>query len=285
MKLTGQSCSNFTVKESYNTIDFNVLEKMVLGDEDSVPLYIIRDYVDSSVTERICVKFFEIISNNGDNRKDEYVEVNQIGATQFGKSARDYFVENIKVQGNIDKLLNSINNPLVQNDFLLENSFRNFFSKKGITFRPSYYRGNYSNLFTARLWKDDKNKNFILKAHDDLAQLNIAEIDNYEIGMVKNVVACNLCVKNSSGTELIVWNLSPDVDCKKRLNIENTGYPYPIKQLEGIDYLELKTNPGDLYFINANFIHAIKNKGEKKDRISIGRFIGQISDSQIVYWT
>jgi hypothetical protein len=48
--------------------------------------------------------------------------------------------------------------------------------------------------------------------------------------------------------------------------------------------ITIDIHPGDIYFINANLIHAVKEvKGS--ERITAGRFMGFVSDDTIAYWT
>lgn len=262
----------------------DVLESMLTGSGDlNVPVYVVRNYMMPHYCERIKNEFFNIIDQTaGGNRIEDFVMVYQIGATQFQKTASEYFEECAVSKPNVEKLLSGIDDPKVVAGFMLEADFKKYFSRKNIRFGPSTYEGEKVNLFTARLWNNPVELS--LQAHDDLAQLSVAQRDNYDIGKVEIVIASNLCVYNQCNSKLLLWNIAPDEQTKKQLDLDCTGYPYPQSCLEGIDYLTVKTNPGDLYFINANHVHAV-SKEKRNERITLGRFIGQVSPDRVEYWT
>jgi hypothetical protein len=286
LKGTSFSEKKFKILEDYKVPDFKKIDNMLRGNTDiSTPVYVVRNYINQNECKKIQDRFYAIIKEaKGGNRKDGFVLVDQIGASQFHKGAKEFFEECITTKPSINHLINSIYDSPVIDDFMLELSMRNYFTQKKIHFGPAYNRGNYSNLFTARLWRDDKEKLFSLNAHDDLAQLEFIRNDNFEISGIENVIACNLCVENEENANLLLWNISPDKDSKQDLNIEKTGYPYPVSILEGINSISLNTSPGDLYFINANYIHAVEKKQHNK-RITLGRFLGYAANDRVVYWT
>lgn len=288
MKLTGKSFSaqKFKVLEDNRIANIDIINAMLKGSTDlSIPIYVVRNYMDPENCNKIKEQFHKIIDETrGGNRFDDFVKVHQIGATQFHKESREYFDECNNTKENVNDLIRNLKDKDLLNDFMLETTLRDYFLEKKIHFGPTYNKGNYCNLFTARLWRDEKEKKLALNAHDDLAQLEFAKKDEFEIGNVKNVVASNLCIDNDEETKLLLWNIFPDKASKEALNLKNTGYPYPLSILENVEYISLKTYPGDLYFINANYVHAVE-KSEKDKRISLGRFLGYSSPKRVAYWT
>jgi hypothetical protein len=124
----------------------------------------------------------------------------------------------------------------------------------------------------------------VLFPHEDFSQLNQARKDNYEIKDVNKVIACNLCISNDNDGELVIWNYEPSLEFKKSLGIEDLGYPYPLNGfLDEVEKIEIQINKGDLYFINANLIHAVKEINVDCNRISLERFIGFSGENQVVY--
>ena len=81
------------------------------------------------------------------------------------------------------------------------------------------------------------------------------------------MIASNLCIANNLKGRLIIWNIEPEKQVKINLGIEYKGYPYPLSMLESFQKLSVKISSGDLYFINANLIHAIEeiNTGENNN--------------------
>lgn len=285
-RLTGESFlkEEFILVEDYENPNFSIIERMLLG--EGPPLYVVRDYMDINKIKPLKNKFNEIIreTKGGNRNSDSFVKVHQIGSNQFSKSGSEFMTESINTKHQINELVTVLDNGKYSNDFILEVSLRDYFIRKGIHFGPSYHRGGYSNLFTIRSWKNQEGVNLSLAAHEDISQLSFAKKDNFEIHKVKYVVACNLCVDNDYLTELLVWNISPDEIIKRKINLSETGYPYPVSMLEEFECLRVITNPGDLYFINANYLHAVEKTIDEK-RITLGRFMGFVDDNRVVYWT
>lgn len=288
MNLSGENFGNgkFRLLEDYKIPNLEIIENMLRGGDLDVPLYVVRDYMDPQACMKMQENFYDVVhTTSGGNRADDpQVKVNQIGATQYGKKSADYFDECDETRCNVSKIISGLEHLKIADDILLESSLRSYFLSKKVHFGPSYYRGRYCNLFTARLWKNEQDKKLSLNAHEDLAQLRMANLDNFEIGNVKRVVACNLCVSDEDESTLLVWNIFPNEESKRHLNIVDTGYPYPLSYLDDFEYLTLKTKPGDLYFISANFIHAVQ-RGRVDNRISLGRFMGYTAENRVAYWT
>ncbi|MDM1553021.1 hypothetical protein PYS58_21765 [Chryseobacterium indologenes] len=282
MKLVGSSFSkeNFRVIED-TAINMNIIEGMLQGTNE-VPIYVIRNLYDEKTCNEINNVFENLVTQTGGNRIEEFVKVFQVGATQFQKNTLEYFEECRLTRPNIDLILSSISNTDHKNDFILEKSMGEYFQQREINFGPSSFDGKECNQFTIRKWNNKEGLSLL--AHEDLSQLSVANAEQYEIGEVQNVIAQNLCIENSAKARLLLWNIAPDLDSKKSLEVEKTGYPYALDLLEGFDYLTLDTNPGDVYFINANYIHAVSKEKENK-RTSLGRFIGSVSSNRISYWT
>ena len=276
--------TKFIVKEDFNRINFETLFELLNPQNNNICAYIIRDYFNKEECLSLKNEFFKIIKQtNGGNRSNDFVPVYQVGSTQFKKSTLDYFDECKNTKQMIDELIESVSAD-VKEDFLLEKSLKYEFGKMNISFSPSSYNSAYVNQFTIRQWTNCNDIGFALLPHEDLSQLNMAKLDDYEIGNVNKVIACNLCLSNSKGGELLIWNIDPDIKIKKELGVEDSGYPYPIELLNDIEHTSITINTGDLYFINANLIHAVKEI-QGNERISLGRFMGFCSEEKIVYWT
>ncbi|REC61335.1 hypothetical protein DRF65_16605 [Chryseobacterium pennae] len=272
----------FQVLEDYQKFDIKNLKKVL---DCKYPAYIIRNFLNDGTCLKLKEQFLDIINEtNGGNRAKDFVPVLQIGATQFKKTSVEYIEECKQTKSNIDRFLSVIENEIERENFLLEKEMVSEFNKEAISFRASKYDENYVNRFTIRQWKNSNLESLSLLPHEDLSQLNLAKNDDYEIGDVKTVVACNLCVSNNDGGELLIWNFEPDTQLKKLLGVENCGYPYPMKLFHDKESISLQINEGDLYFINANLIHAVKEI-IGVERITAGRFMGYISKDTVVYWT
>jgi L-isoleucine 31-dioxygenase len=271
--------------EDHQEINFETIYELLNQKESKNCAYIIRDYLKFGECISLKEEYTKIINEtNGGNRANDFVPVNQIGATQFTKSTPEYFNECSRTKDQIMQIIDSINDHSLKDDFLLEKSLKDELYKYGVDFAPSSFNDQYVNQFTIRQWINSNDKGLALLPHEDLSQLNFAKLDSYEIGNVKKVIACNLCISNSKGGELLIWDADPDLETKIKLGVENSGYPYPLELLEDTDCISIKINPGDLYFINANLIHAVKEI-QGNERITLGRFMGFCADNKVVYWT
>lgn len=271
----------FRMVENIVTFDMENLLKVF---RNEIPVYIIRKMIDLDICHRIRGEFNDVIKeSHGGNRIDVLVPVYQIGATQYTKSSKDYFDECEGTRHNVNRILMSVKEDSGA-DFLLENFLEYEFSKRNIIFRPSTYLDQKVNMFTIRQWRNANNSNLSLLPHEDFSQLRLAGEDGYEIADVKRVVASNLCVSNNIGGELMIWNYEPTMELKRSLGVEYSGYPYPLELLSESESITVDINPGDIYFINANLIHAVKEL-RGSERISAGRFMGFVSDDTVVYWT
>jgi hypothetical protein len=124
-----------------------------------------------------------------------------------------------------------------------------------------------------------------LMPHEDYAQLHYAKEDGFEISVAQTVTSFNVCLEGGlEGGELVVWNFKPDDECREKLGVCRTGYPYPLEGLQGIEHLTLRLNQGDLYFINACHLHGVQTVS-RGQRLTAGRFIGKLSDRKVVFWT
>ena len=276
--------NNFIALEDYKKPDFNKLIK-IFTKKDYFPIYIIRNYLDEKYCEELKSGFYNIIKKtNGGNRQNDFVPVLQVGSTQFEKSTLEYFKQCEETQDFIREISNAISCNDVKENFLLDKSLKKITKPLNINYRPSSFKGKKVNLFTARKWTNNFKNSLTLLPHEDLSQLKLAKIDGYEISLVNKVIASNLCISNFEGGEFLIWDYEPTEETKKKLNVENSGYPYPLELLRNKKQLSVKINTGDLYFINANLVHAVKEV-KNSERITLGRFMGLNANNEIIYWT
>ncbi len=265
-------------------LNVKIIRSLILeGNYDGKILYIIRNKVAQKWCELISKEFERYIYEEGGSREgDTYVSTKQIGATQFSKNGAIYTEETRKLAGGVTALLKNIPQHIVEDIFLTRYQEENFLDV-GIHFGPARYKIGYSNFSTFRRWVD--NGVMSLMPHEDKAQTLFAREDGFEIEHAKHVIAFNACIQASGeGGELTVWNLEPDEACRHSFNVEKTGYPYPPQHLGDVEYFSLRLNPGDIYFLNAGFLHGVQTV-RNGQRLTAGRFISSISSRKIIYWT
>lgn len=281
----GKSFDGFKYLEcDYSDLDFNVIYNMIKkGSHEGAVLYVIRGKNNKEVCEKIVSNFDSILEVKGTNREfDGYVNVDQVGSSQFAKSGFEYMLETRSVSDDTAQLFDDIPDEMVAN-FLLDDFLEEGFISKNINFRPSRFKSTYSNFSTIRRWL--VNGSMSLHPHEDIAQLEYAKKDGYEIHKIKNTIACNACVSSSNdGGKLIVWNVIPSEESRKLNNVFDTGYPYSLDNLTDFESISIDLKQGDIYFMNASLIHGV-TPCNNSVRTTMGRFIGQVESNKVVYWT
>jgi hypothetical protein len=245
-------------------------------------LYVIRNAVDLDICDQITNRFHEIIIKTGSKRgNDGFVKVEQIGSSQFHKNGREYIQSTIDSHSDVYELFSDLDNESIQGIFL-DDALEDFYRKNGIIYRASKHLTSAGNFATTRRWLN--NGDMSLMPHEDSAQLMFAAEDGFEVHRGQNTIAANVCFcQDEVGSELVVWNLKPSLEFRKELGVEKTGYPYPLNLLKAYKKISVKLNAGDLYFLNASYIHGVESSSENF-RISSGRFITK-TDQKVVYWT
>jgi L-isoleucine 31-dioxygenase len=254
------------------------------GDHNGAVVYVIRDAFSSATATRIVDNFDRLLSStDGGNRSDDgFVKTNQIGATQFSRGGEEYVREVIRTSLMSLELLDGVSQDEIERVFQTE-LLEKIFANKGMVFRSARFKSIPAGYATLRRWLD--NGQMALMPHDDTAQLLCAEKDGFEIAKAKHVVSYNAAVEaNDKGGLLKVWNLNPNDQCREKLGLVGTGYPYPLAELEEVESMTVQLFEGDVYFLNSSFIHGVSSLLEGR-RLSAGRFIGKVSGDTVVYWT
>ncbi len=266
------------------TPDFDVIREIILnGHHEGRVLYVIRGHVPLERCRAIGQAFRASVARSGGNRPDDgYVTTSQVGATQFSRSGRQY-VE--AVQSCADEslqLLDHVEHEDIERMFMT-NYLERRFADARIHFGPSRYKSGWAAFATFRSWLD--NGAMALLPHEDEAQLRAALADRFEIGSAQTVTAYNVCVEGSSrGGELLMWNVVPDEEARRRHGLVGTGYPYSLDALEGTERLSVLLRTGDVYFMNARFVHGVTSV-QSGYRVTAGRFIGRLPEQRVVFWT
>ncbi|MBL7727059.1 MAG: hypothetical protein JNM68_05210 [Dinghuibacter sp.] len=238
--------------------------------------------VKNFLSKEICHSITENYNHHERQREKDSVPGNYIGAYHYNKNMYDYISEVDKAADLLNSLFADTGNPVRDVQHYLGNEFK----QRGFQYRNAQYNGHAAGWAVARKWTD--NGAYSLKPHDDVAQLTHHDQREFEIQQVKNntIVGTNFCLSNShaNGGNLVVWNCCTDDEERARLNISETGYPYPLDYLEPFQRLEVEVEPGDLYFLNSKLVHAVTNQ-QFNERLTVSFFLGKISNNTIIYWT
>jgi len=207
----------------------------------------------------------------------------ELGATQYGKTPNQYLDASYLLAGSIEHLLGGVNNPIRSQlralaDVLL---------KQGHIMRPAVWRGEATS--TARIvnWSSDGSGEYLLKLHDDLAQTRSKQNNGFEVQRVRRIIAINIYLNSTPGSgQLEVWNWRPNPDERRRLGVENTGYPVDRNSVpSGYKSTLFSLSTGDIVCIDGSLLHGvIVGEGRVSQRLLMNMFLGLLPDGDVIFW-
>ena len=245
-------------------------------------MIVLRGLVDAEICERLAARFDTLIAAHGSKRgEDGFVRNQQIGATQFSHDGASYMRAVLAEMGQVLDLFSVLEAGQVASLFL-DDVLEREFARRGKVYRRAQHQGGVANFATTRKWLN--NGAMALHPHEDSAQLASAARDGFESAGGAHTIAANLCLADDAeGSETVLWDHCPDGEERRRLGLEETGYPYPRDYADGFGSIRVKIRRGDLYFMNASYLHGVEN-APTNDRITAGRFITCVGD-KVLSWT
>lgn len=263
--------------------DIDLITRFILnGGIGNSLLLIIRNLHSKEVYQALQHRFETLIQLQGSDRgEDGFVRNQQIGASQFHKNGAEYIKDTMRHAPGVLDLFGVLDQSIVSNLFL-DDALEAAFLKNGYVYRAARHLSGTANFATTRKWLN--NGAMALHPHDDGAQLAFAAEDGFEIAPGSHTIAANFCIADDrEGSELVVWDFKPEHEDRKRFGLEKTGYPYPLDHMSEFDSIRVQVRAGDLYFLNASYVHGVENGGTNF-RITSGRFITNVGN-KVMYWT
>ncbi|GAA5198341.1 hypothetical protein GCM10023322_71470 [Rugosimonospora acidiphila] len=205
-----------------------------------------------------------------------------LGAYTWGKSTAEYLDESEIVNPILEDLLDIPGNPVKE----FYDGLSRALAAEGCLVRTAEHRGRRSSIALLRSWHGAGD--FALAPHDDDSQCTDPLMADFErTGVVgRPVAALNMCVENHEGGRLVLWNVRPDDESKRRLGVEFTGSPYPVEALEGSDVEYIEIDSGDVYVFNGAHVHAVEpNTDGLQTRTTILGMMGFIDDHTVATWS
>ena len=163
---------------------------------------------------------------------------------------------------------------------------RTTLAEKGVALRVASLDGRPASEFVMRSWCGQGQ--FALEPHEDGAQLACGLQRGFEIQKVAAfpVVSVNMCLENPGAGELHYWNIEPDATARARFGLEETGYPYPVEALDGIEKLVVSIRPGDVYCFAGKQVHAVAAQDRELGfRSTISYLMGFCDPRTVIYWS
>lgn len=279
----GQKLETIGYLEMDADYDIDVIGRFIRdGHVDGNVVIVLRNLHNRETCETLESRFYELIEKFGSDRDtDGFVKNLQIGSSQFHKNGSEYIRDTIHNAPHVFDLFSAIRPDQVKNLFL-DAELENALLESGINYRAARHMSSVGNFATTRKWLD--NGKMALHPHDDSAQLGFAAQDGFEVAKGQHTIAANFCIADDeTGSAVTIWNLCPDDKLRKDLGLEQTGYPYPIDYMSQFESISLQLNAGDLYFMNASYVHGVHNSSSN-NRITAGRFLTSF-ENKVVYWT
>ena len=238
-----------------------------------------RRAIDPAVCHRIAQNFW---LHPMRRRRHDNVPAYFLGTYHYRKPLDEYFDEAAAHHDALREVFDGCDNVFEG----VMSSVASVLAEDGVVMRVAEHEGRSASEFVMRSWCGPGR--FSLEPHEDGAQLTFALQRDFEIQRVATspVVAINMCLENPGAGELHYWNIEPDAESRGRLGLQETGYPYPLEALEGMDKLVIPVHPGDVYFFNGRHVHAVAALESLVGyRSTISSLMGFVDRRTVIYWS
>lgn len=236
-----------------------------------------------AVEPQVCARVAENFSHHPQLRiRNDEAQARFLGTFHYQKTMPVYLDEAATFRDTMHHVFDGCDNAFQH----VMSSLGAALAPDGVTVRVASHEGRDASEFVMRSWSGEGQ--FSLEPHDDCAQLNDERQRGFEIQRVAAgpAVAFNLCLQTPGAGELHYWNLEPDDAMRQRLGLQDTGYPYPLEVLEGIDKVVVPVRAGDLYFFNGKLIHAVAAQDKATGyRSTISGLMGFCDPQTVIYWS
>ncbi|MDV6328535.1 hypothetical protein Q5L94_10705 [Idiomarina sp. Sol25] len=188
----------------------------------------------------------------------------------------------------VDRVIDELQRNGTYTDLLFRganNIYRQVFDsieEAGYRFRQAYIQGLPAPVYRGSIWNNPTNYETPLLAHTDWPQVKYSGL---EFQNVKIPIAINFYPKHppKGFSALRLYNFVPEESWLDELGIMNSGgYPIAQEQLDGVHYIDIQPEEGDILLFNAAHVHAVNNRSEKlthlhkneHHRLNINGFFG-----------
>jgi hypothetical protein len=202
-----------------------------------------------------------------------------VGSYHWNKPVDTYLSETAEVAGQVMDVLDVPDSPW----HWFRGALGTELARHGAALRLAQMNGATACPALIRAW--NKEGEFSLEPHEDEAQCRDPRQAGFEVQQVLGYEVCavNMCVEHEEGGRLVLWNIRPDDESRRRLGIEHTGFSYPARLLDGIEELRVDIGPGDVYVFNGRHVHAVDSTVGNRTAVSF--LIGFTDDRTVVTWT
>ena len=244
--------------------------------EGKIPAILLRQKVDLSVCKKIAANFRSL--SDKQKRKDG-VPAYFIGANHYKMKMEDYLNLVALSRAAVELLFEMTRNPAR----LIQGEIARLLKARGYKLRVAEHNGRKAGEY--RLSAFNEVGEFALRPHDDLGQLSHPAQKGFEIQNCTEPKAVNVYIDIPKiGGWLGLSNCRFCSECRTKLGIEFTGYPYPKETLVGLESTLIKVRPGDIVLLDGRFPHWVENTFGQ-DRSLLNFFFGKIDAQTYAYWS
>jgi hypothetical protein len=202
-----------------------------------------------------------------------------VGTYHWNKPVDTYLAETSKVTEHVMELLDCDDSPW----HWFRDRMNERLATDGALLRLAEMNGEQACPALVRAW--NKEGEFALEPHEDEAQCRDPRQAGFEVQRVLGFEPCatNMCIEHEGGGRLVLWNIRPDDDSRRRFDILHSGFSYPPRTLDGIERINVDIHPGDLYVFNGRHVHAVD--ATLGNRTAVSFLLGFIDEQTVVTWT
>lgn len=265
----------FTFRE-YDTFRPEAVVDILRGRSVGV---VFRGMVGRETCDELSARFWNSL---GRRRRVGVAPSYYLGAYHYGRTTAQYLDESGESAGPLARVLDVPDEPLA----VFYGGLAETLAPEGVTVRRARHEGREACAGLLRSWHGDGE--YALDPHEDSSQCTTPEQRDFEIQRVvdHHVTALNICLENTDGGKLMIWNIRPDEATRRRLGLEHTGVPYPTGELEGVECREVEIRTGDVYVFCGAHVHAVEpNTDRRKRRTTLAGILGFIDEETVVSWT
>ncbi|MFE1548238.1 hypothetical protein [Streptomyces sp. NPDC058718] len=179
------------------------------------------------------------------------------GAPLLGSKGLDQYLEAAEqVRAAVDDLFADTGDGAVP---ALLDIYREHLERQGVRLRLAEHRGRRAGTFKMR--SRENSGPFQLAPHDDADPLRHApHLDGFEVQRAEHICGAVACVENGPGGDLVVWNISPDLESRRALGFGYDSKGYPVESLDAFPKLTVPVGAGDIIVFDVSKVHAVGRK-------------------------
>lgn len=219
------------------------------------------------------------LNSDDRQRRPDSVPGYMLGATHYGRSPENYFNECDSSKAALEHFFADAPDPMrMVHEAIAQATQR--------PVRPSRFGDQRASHARIVEWlpNPSREKDFLLLPHEDYSQVNCDRNENWELRHARNIMAINFYASASAGDGCLrIYDYIPDTATRDKLNLQGSGYPYPLDLLQGKTYVELAVETGDIAIINGRCIHAVTPSPAR--RVVVNCFLTLTPECEYVYWT